>query len=404
MFSSSGLFRWLFLAGILALSDTAFAQAPKPAPAPAAAPATPYQQAKRKANENVVMITASGRLTGYTQFAEDISNVLDSLPGNALRVIPVIGKSAGQNVLDMMYLKGVDMGVVDQDILSALKRSDPRLYGDIEQRIQYITKLFNTELHIYARKDIRTLEDLRGKKVSCLKPMSTVALLCENLFLALGIEAEIVHDDAAMAMQKVKSGEVAAAARGAQPPLLGFENVKPEDNLHFVPIDEASLPNSNFNAVRATYLPARLKSSHYPAMIPAGQDVPTIATGSLLAVYAWPPGSERYQRVSAFVNSFFDNIAKFAKPPSHPAWADINLAAEVPGWTRHAAAQQWLDKKRQSASLAGAVSPGEQMKAEFVAFVDDFSRRRGSATPLSDTEKSSLWTQFQQWWVQQAAR
>lgn len=394
MVSSSSLFRWLALAGVLMLSHASLAQTPKPAPATL----TPYQEAQRKANENVVMIMASGRLTGYTQFAEDISNVLDSLPGDAPRVIPVIGKSAGQNILDMLYLKGVDMGVVDQDILANLKRTDPRLYGDIEQRIQYIAKLFNTELHIYARKDIRTLEDLRGRKISCLKAMSTVAMLCENLFRALGIEVEIVHDDAAMAMQKVKSGEVAAAARGAQPPLMGFEKVTPEDNLHFVPIDQASLPNSDFNAVRATYLPARLKSAHYPTMIPPGEDVPTIATGSLLAVYGWPPGSERYQRVSAFVSSFFDNIAKFANPPCHPGWADINLAADVPGWTRHAAAQDWLDKKRQSASAAD-----EHMKTEFVTFVDDYSRRRGSATPLSDAEKSALWTQFQQWWAQQPA-
>ncbi|WP_170936938.1 MULTISPECIES: TAXI family TRAP transporter solute-binding subunit [Rhodomicrobium] len=368
-------------------------------------PPGPYQDAKRKANENVVMIMASGRLTGYTQYAEDISNVLDGLPGNDLRVIPVIGKSAGQNVLDMLYMKGVDMGVVDQDILSYLKRTDPRLYGDIDQRIQYVTKLFNTELHVYAKNEIRSLEDLRGKKVSCLKPMSTVALLCENLFLALGIKVEIVFDDAALAMQKVKSGEVAAAARGAQPPLQGFENVKPEDDLHFVPIDKASLPNSNFNALRAAYLPARLKSQHYPAMIPAGQEVPTIATSTLLAVYNWPPGSERFQRIANFVNIFFDNIDKFAKPPRHPGWADVNLAAEVPGWTRYSTAQEWLNKKRQAApATTGSISSGDQIKAEFLAFVDEFSKSRGTNAPLTEAEKNAMWTQFQQWSVQQSRR
>ena len=180
---SSYVFRILLCGSVLCFFSLAMAQTQKPVQGAS------NEVAKRKANENVVMIMASGRLNGYTQFAEDISNVLDDLPGAELRVIPVLGKSAGQNILDMLYLKGVDMGVVDQDILSYLKRSDPRTFGDLNQRIQYITKLFNSELHLYAKKDIRGLEDLRGKKVSCLKPMSTVALFCENLFLALGIKA-----------------------------------------------------------------------------------------------------------------------------------------------------------------------------------------------------------------------
>ena len=379
----------------------AMAQTQKQAPAPAAS----YDAAKRKANENVVMIMGSGRLNGYTQFAEDISNVLDNLPGNNLRVIPVLGKSAGQNILDMLYLKGVDMGVVDQDILAYMKRTDPRAYADLDQRIQYVTKLFNSELHLYAKKDIRGLEDLRGKKVSCLKEMSTVALFCENLLFALGIKAEIVYDDAALAMEKVKNGQIAAAARGAQPPLQGFENVKPEDNLHFVPIDQASLPNSNFDAVRAAYLPARLKPTHYPTMIPAGENVPTIATSVVLAVYGWPPTSERFQRVATFVNLFFDNIDKFAKAPRHPGWADVNLAAEVSGWTRFGPAREWLERKRQEPpDTTGSLVASEQMKKDFVTFTAEFARIKGSKTPLSEAETSALWTQFQQWWGQQNRR
>ena len=388
----------LFCVSVCCFSHAAMAQAPKPLQGPGSS----YEAARRKANENVVMIMGSGRLNGYTQFAEDISNVLDSLPDANLRVIPVLGKSAGQNILDMLYLKGADMGVVDQDILSYLKRTDPRTFGDIDQRIQYVTKLFNSELHLYAKKDIRGLEDLRGKKISCLKEMSTVALFCENLFLALGIKAEIVYDDAALAMEKVKNGQIAAAARGAQPPLQGFENVRPEDNLHFVPIDQASLPNSSFDAVRAAYLPARLKPAHYPTMIPAGENVPTIATSVVLAIYAWPPTSERFQRVSTFVNLFFDNIDKFAQAPRHPGWTDVNLAAEVPGWTRFAPAKEWLDRKRQEApENTGSILPNEQMKKDFVAFTSEFAKIKGSAAPLSEAETSDLWTQFQKWWVQQ---
>ena len=379
-----------------------------PRVAPAAPSPNASEEQRRKSNENVITIMGSGRLTGYTQFAEDISSVFDEMPGSNVRVISMLGRGAGQNVLDMLYLKSIDMGIVDQDILTYLKRKDPALYGDVDQRIQYIAKLFNTALHVYAKKDIDSLEDLRGKKVSCLKAMSTVAVLCENLFLALGIEAQIVYDDPALAMQKVKSGEVAAAARGGQPPLIGFESVDPEDNLHFVPIDEKSLPNSNFGAIRSTYLPARLRSSYYPAMIPEGVDVPTVATSSMLAAYSWPAGSERSLRLAGFVKAFFDNIDKFPKSPRHPAWADVILTADVPGWKRLPAAQELVDKMR----LTAQNQPGgdrsafvdERARIAFADFVDQYSKTRGSPIPLSDDEKSVLWLQFRQWWTERGSR
>ena len=137
-------------------------------------------------------------------------------------------------------------------------------------------------------------------------------------------------------------------------------------------------------------------------MISAGENVPTVATSVVLAVYAWPPGSERYGRVSTFVNLFFNNIEKFAKPPRHPAWADVNLAAEVPGWTRFSTAKEWLDnKRREKPDTTSSIMPSEQMKKAFVTFIDEFSKAKGSQAPMEEAEKSALWSQFQQWWVQQ---
>jgi uncharacterized protein len=389
----------LSIVSCIILCTTVSAQVARP-PAP---PVTFYEEQKRKANENVVTIMGSGRLTGYSQFAEDISNVLEEQPGSNLRIIPLIGKGAGQNVLDMLYLRGIDMGIVDQDILTYFKRNNPTAYGDVDQRIHYIAKVFNTVLHVYAKRDIRRLEDLRGKKVSCLKPLSTVAIFCENLFLAAGIDVQIVHDDGGAAMQKVKSGEIAAAARGAQPPLQGFEGVKPEDNLHFVPIDETTLPKSAFNAVRTAYLPARLKASHYPTMIRDGLDVPSVANSSLLAVYNWPSGSDRFNRVASFVRAFFANIDKFPTPARHPGWADVNLAADVPGWRRFSIAQELVEQIRRAPRSDNAVVD-DQAKKAFVAFLDQYRQTKGSGAPLSDADTTALWSQFQEWWSTRATR
>lgn len=378
-------------------------QQPKPR-GPAAARNSAFEKARRKANENVVTVIGSGRLTGDTQLAEDISNVVETIPGNDLRVIPMLGKGAGQNVNDMLYLKGMDMGIVDQDILAHLKKKYPGRYKNVGRLINYITKISNIELHVYAKQDIRSLEDLKGKKISCLKPDSTVDLLCHNLFSALKIDAKIVYDDAELALQKVKTGKIAAAARAASPPLPGFERIKPEDGLHFVPINEGSLPNSDFAKVRASYLPARLRAKDYPALIAPGEEVPTIATASLLAVYAWPSGTQRYQRVAKFVQLLFENMDRLRKPPRHPKWADVNLAAKVPGWTRFPAAQAWLDAKRKdmqrvaAAAKAKAKAKEAKTKAAFRRFLAQQAKVSGRASTREQRE--ALYTKFVQWWEQ----
>ena len=359
-----------------------------------------YNEAKRAANEGVVSITASGRTTVYSQFAEDIRNVIESLPDNNTRIIPILGKSAGQNLLDMLYLRGVDMGIVDQDIVQYFKRQDPTLYGDLDKRVNFVTKLFNTEFHLLAHNDVKGLEDLRGKQVSCLMQMSTVATLCENIFRLLKIDVKIIYEDVDLALLRLKKGEIAAAARAGSSPLPGFNGITAADNLHFVPINEESLPHSDFNPIRAAYLPSRLRAEDYPNLIPAGEVIPTVATSTLLAVYAWPHDSRQFKEISQFIEIFFSNIDKFRQPPRHPKWRDLNLAADVPGWKRFPAAQEWLDSRRSSVQTASVnIVPGdEKTKAAFDKFLTDLANSSGGSKVYTPEQRDVLYAQFIQWW------
>jgi hypothetical protein len=124
--------RWILLLIVSALAAsyaTAHAQtrpkasAVKPAVGRATSPVVPDSElasldaARREANDNVVTVLATGRLTGHAQYAEDISNVLEGIKGNDLRVLPILGSSESKNVFDMLYLKGTDMAIVDRDVL-----------------------------------------------------------------------------------------------------------------------------------------------------------------------------------------------------------------------------------------------------------------------------------------------
>jgi hypothetical protein len=135
-------------------------------------------------------------------------------------------------------------------------------------------------------------------------------------------------------------------------------------------------------------------------MITDGQDVPSLATPAVLGVYGWPAGSERYKNVENFVQVFFGNIDKFAGPPRHPGWKDINIAADVAGMIRFPAAQKWLDDKRKSQGYAAtAVSPDENLKKAFADFMTKYVRGKGGAA-ISESEKAEMWRQFQEWSAQ----
>lgn len=359
-----------------------------------------HEAEKRHANDHVVSVLGSGITGTYAQFAEDIRNVLEAGKRSDLRVVPILGRSAGQNLVDIVFLKGVDMGIVDQDALFYLKKKDPLLYGDVDQRVHYIAKVFDSEFHLVARKEINSLADLRGKKVNCLQELAAASMVCEALFDALKLPVEVLHLEAEQALTKLRHGEIAAAARVGGAPIPGFAAIKPEDNLHFVPISRQNLSPADFDKVRALYSPARLKHEHYPQLIPEGESVPTVATGAVLAVYNWPRDASRHDQLVKFVTLFFENIDKFRQAPRHAKWKDVNLAAETPGWRRFKPAQDWLNAHRRNQQVASTGSA--EMNAAFTKYVRDYMALR-NVKDVPPDQKRALFAQFRTWWDAQNA-
>ena len=69
----------------------------------------------------------------------------------------------------------------------------------------------------------------------------------------------------------------------------------------------------------------------------------TIAVPALLAAYNWAPNTDRYRKLTNFVDAFFTKFPQFQHPPFHPKWKEVSLAAPLAGWQRLPYAQQWLD-------------------------------------------------------------
>ena len=225
----------------------AHAQAQKPqasrAPAQRAEPVT-YDEKKRQTNDIAVNIVVSGITCTCARFAEDIRNVVNDLRPDGLRVLPVIGVGGLQNLNDVLFLKGIDMGVVDEDNARLLKKRDPQLYANIEQRVQYITKLYNSEFQVVARNEIRSYDDLRGKKVNFNLKDSQTEVTADIVFNALNLDVERSNYDNDEAIKRLLRGELAAMIILTGAPQAALAKLKKEDGVHFLPLDRRSLPGT----------------------------------------------------------------------------------------------------------------------------------------------------------------
>ena len=100
-------------------------------------------------NANTIAIVSGNLNATYLTIAYDLSAVLDD--GDNFRVLPVIGKGGGQNLRDVRFLKGVDLGITQSILLNNFRRSNE--IGNIDDKIVYLAKLFNEEMHLVVRAD-----------------------------------------------------------------------------------------------------------------------------------------------------------------------------------------------------------------------------------------------------------
>lgn len=327
-------------------------------------------------NANTLTIVSSSPNGTYMPIAHDLAAVLDR--GDDLRILVILGRGGGQNVRDVRLLRGVDLGIATTNTLSYFRRTNE--IGNIEDKIVYICKLYNEEIHFVARSDITTLEELHGKRVNFNYVASGTQLAARDIFDRRGIKVEEVNFGTEDALNKMRNGEIAATILSAGKPAPALASISSSDGFHFLPVVFG-------RDLQDDYLPVALTSDDYPNLIRSGESVETVAAGALLIAYNWPKNSDRYRRIEKFVDVFFPSIDEFRKPPRHPKWRETNLAATVPGWTRFEAAEQWLINNNQESNLSD--------QRQFEQFMMERSSRTEYHQATSDHE--ALFEEFLKW-------
>ena len=362
------------------LAAQLLAPAPKPA-APAVKRAAPVPVARHaalteKLNQNTVTVVSGNPNGTYLYLAYDMSAVLDD--GNELRVLPVIGKGGYQNVMDVLHLRGVDLGITQSNIMSYLKKTGE--FGtNIDSRLAYVARLYNEEMHVLAGPGITKIQDLSGKKVNFSDIGSGTQFSTRLILELLGIKAEEVNMGQADGYQKVKSGEIAATILIAGKPTGAFGKFKLEPGMTLLPVPYTE-------ALEQDYLPTKLTNDDYPGLIPKGSSVDTVAVTSVLAVYNWPRDTDRYRRVAKFIDAFFSKFPEFQQPARHVKWKEANMTATLKGWKRFPAAEEWLEKNAKQASTASAAIDPAFVRAQ-----------AAKAAPNDPAEQERLYQQFMDW-------
>jgi len=352
-----------------------------------------YEEKVRQTNDIAVSIVVSGITCTCARFAEDIRNVVNDLRPGGVRVLPVLGVGGLQNLNDVLFLKNIDMGVVEEDNLRMLKQRDPRLYANIEQQVQYITRLYNSEFQVLARNDIKTIDDLRGKRVNFNLKDSQTEVTADAVFDKLKIEAVRSNYDNDLAIRKVVAGELAAMIVLTGAPQTALAKLKAEDGVHFLAFDEHTMPGLAGKEILNDYLPTELTHDQYPALIPEGTSVPTFGNRALLVAYAWPEGSMRYNKLARFVREFFDKMDQFRDSARHPKWKEVNIATEMPAWTRFKPAAAWIAEHRAEMTAATGIGDSAELRLAFEQFVNQYLASRGLRS-ITSSEREAMFAKF----------
>jgi TRAP-type uncharacterized transport system substrate-binding protein len=336
-------------------------------------------------NSNTLMILTAGSGLTYAPLAADLATVLND--GDNLRILPVQGYSAYQNVRDVRYLRGIDMGFTRTNILAHWRKSGE--IPDLNEKIVYLFKLCNEEENLLVKSDITSIEQLRGKKVNFNQVGSGTQMSARDIFSHFKVEIQETNLREGDALQKLKDGEIQGmVATGGKPvPLL--RQLKSSDGFRLVPIPFSdSLIND--------YLPATLTHEDYPTLISEGQTVDTLASGIIVIAYNWPKNSEHYRRIDKFVNALFPKLAEFQKPPRHEKWKETILAATIPGVKRFASAEEWVKNDREQELNAN--------REQFQQFLTTRNTTADRAKVISEADRNQLFEDFMKWMKMGAAR
>ena len=268
----------------------------------------------------------------YGQLAGDVAAVLDQ-PGK-MRILPVMGYGAVRNVEDMLYLRGIDVGMLHSDVLKHLE-----LEGKLpaaRRRLRLFTKLYDEVFHCIAHRSVSTLANLDGKPLAIGPKQSGADMSARTLLRLLKLKPKLVNMPWPLAEKLLKSKTIAGLLYPTRSPSKFVRKLLSNPDWHLCSMQPTA-------ATDDTYTPIQLTSKDYPEGLKGDETVDTLKFAAILAVFNWSStGGARYDTVKTFAESFFSKFNELKKPGRHAIWQSLELNEEVKGWQRYEPVRQLL--------------------------------------------------------------
>ena len=236
-------------------------------------------------------------------------------------------------------------------------------------------------MHLLVGRGVASIEDLRGKQIAVPADDGTAQFTAEDLFGRLQIRVELVTANPADAIDKVRAGSLAAALLVGGKPLPQLARLARDGSVRLLDLSFA-------RSLDEAYSPAVLVADDYPALVPPGQMVETLAVSPVLLTNSGK-GSEETARRVAKVDSRPVRRTVRAGALRSPSEVERRRTSRrrLPGWSRFAAAEEWLAKAK------------EQQAGSLQKRFEDFLRltRQPGATDLPAAEQKKLFEEFVGW-------
>ncbi len=161
----------------LYLAKAAFSQVNLPTPKPGA---------------HMVSILSDGTSDPNGAVSQVLSEIAITLDKESdVRVLSLSGYGGATNARDLLQLRGADMAVINHDVLAYLDLS--QTLPDARRKIRLIAPLFNQRVFLFARQNVKVIEELKGRKVGVPLARSSRGVTARTVFGSLKISVEVVE-------------------------------------------------------------------------------------------------------------------------------------------------------------------------------------------------------------------
>ena len=245
----------------------------------------------------------AGGFKGGTYYK--IAESIDSVPGSST-VIPTNGSL--DNIL-LLSGKKADYSLTQLDMLQNYSIGEP----EVKEKVKMLLPLYGEEVHLIARKEIKDLKSLAGKKIS-IGPSNSGMKISSLIFLGqIGIEEgkiimEEMETEKAIPMLLKKELDAVIVIAGQPVKLLSEIPASEKNNIHLL-----EFAGDLYQAVGGTNL--TYQKADIPANTYAWQDqsVKTLVVQSVLI---------SRNDILEFINTLFASKEKLTG--IHPKWKSLD--------------------------------------------------------------------------------